>query len=493
MKRPRKLPLREGGHIFCGNALRLNWFEVCPSPKKTIQKEKIFDLARVEKVHAPEEVVDDEAETDVVGNPPYAGSVYQTPEQRGYEAGICIPRTSYKDLDYVATFYLKAADFNSQTNSASAFVSTNSICQGEQVAMLCPTIFALGIEIGFAHQSFKWRNNAAKNAAVICIVVGLRKVCRSPKRLYGKSLSKIVQNIGPYLLEMSNIVVTKRTAPISALPRMVKGNQPSDNGNLIVSPSERNSLITRHPEASRFLRRLYGSQEFIKGIERWCLWLEDRDLPEAMTISEIATRIAAVKKFRTTAQSQQSRDNVDTPFRFAYAPHQDVEAIIVSRVASERRSYIPVGFLPPDVIISDNAYAIYNISAHLLSILSARLHAIWALTVGGRMKTDYRYSNTLVYNTFPISPLDDDHIGHLEENAWAIIAERERHVGKTMAWLYDPETMPSGLLDAHRALDDTLEKIYIGRPFKNDTERLEHLFKLYAEMTSESRMEVAFA
>jgi hypothetical protein len=221
------------------------------------------------------------------------------------------------------------------------------------------------------------------------------------------------------------------------------------------------------------------------------LWLEDRDLPEAMKIPEVAARIHAVEKFRTTAQSQQSRDNACTPFRFAYAPHQDVEAIIVSRVASERRNYIPVGFLSPDVIISDNAYAIYGIFVHLFSILSARLHAVWALTVGGRMELRYRYSNTLVYNTFPIPQLGGAQISQLEDQAWTIIAERERHVGKTMAWLYDPETMPPNLLDAHRALDDTLEKIYIGRPFKNDTERLEHLFKLYAEITSQKQKDVA--
>ena len=359
--------------------------------------------------------------------------------------------------------------------------------------MLWPVIFGLGIEIGFAHQSFKWKNNAAKNAAVICVVVGLRKVQASPKRLYIDALSKSVRNIGPYLLEMNNIVVTKRSTPISALPRMVKGNQPSDDGNFIFSSDERLALIGRYPRASSFLRRLYGSQEFIKGIERWCLWLEERDLAQAMAIPEIASRVRAVEEFRTTAQSQQSRDNAETPYRFAYAPHQDVESIIVARVASERRNYIPVGFLSPDVIISDNAYAIYGISVHLFSILSSRLHAIWALTVGGRMKTDYRYSNTLVYNTFPIPSLGAPEIRQLEDQAWAIIAERERHVGKTMAWLYDPDTMPSGLFDAHRAIDDTFEKIYIGRPFKNDTQRLEHLFKLYGEMTSGKQKEVAIA
>lgn len=481
---PKSFPLKEGGHIVCNNALRIDWLEVCPPPTKTVQKEKVFDLSRVEKVHATETVLDDEVETYIVGNPPYAGSVYQTANQKRDMEHVFEGRlASFRDLDYVASFYLRAADYCSSLDHVqAAFVSTNSICQGEQVAMLWPSIFEQGIEIGFAHQSFKWKNNATNNAAVICVVVGLRRQQAEPKLLFTESHSKKAHNIGPYLLEMGNVVVTKRSSPLSALPRMVKGNQPSDDGNFIFSSDERRALLSRFPHAERFLRRFYGSQEFIKGIERWCLWLERIDLAEAELIAPIAERIKAVERFRLDAQSQQSRDNAGTPFRFAYAPHQDVEAIIVARVASERRHYIPVGFMPPEAIISDNAYAIYEIPVHVFSVLSSRLHAIWALTVGGRMKTDYRYSNTLVYNNFPLPPLDSRQVSRLEELAWTVIAERESNPGRTIAWLYDPKSMPQRLLEAHRAIDDALEKIYIGRAFRSDSERLEHLFKLYAEM-----------
>lgn len=451
------LPLRDSGNIVHGNAAGLNWLDVC--------------------------AIAETSETYVVGNPPYAGSVYQTDSQKDDMAHVFAPvLATYKDLDYVAAWLFKGASYCRLTNAQCAFVTTNSICQGEQVAMLWPLVFGLDIEIAFAHQSFKWRNNASNNAAVTCIVVGIRPRQKAPKTLYSGDIARTARNIGPYLIEMDDIVVRKRTKPLGWRSVMVKGNQPSDDGNLLFSPDDRVELLNQYPEAARFLRRFYGSQEFIKGIERWCLWLDDSTVDAAREIPPIAERLRAVQRFRLEGKSKQSRDNAGTPYRFAYAPHKDEQAIIVPRVASERRQFTPIGLLPSDVIISDNAYAIYGAEDYLLAVLASRIHTVWLAAVGGRMKTDYRYSNTLVYNTFPIPELSDDQKEALETHTVEILVAREAHPGKTIAWLYDPKTMPANLLQAHNNLDETLETIYIGRRFRNDTERLEHLFKIYATM-----------
>jgi hypothetical protein len=454
---PPSLPLRDSGNMMQGNALKMVWANFCP-PSQGL-------------------------EIYVVGNPPYAGSVYQTQAQKADMADIFAPVLhAYKDLDYVTCWFFKGADYCRDSGASCAFVATNSICQGEQVAMLWPLIFARGIEIGFAHQSFKWKNNAAKNAGVTCVIVGIRPRNRLPKVLYGADIARTVRNIGPYLIEMDDLVVSKRTSCISPRPAMVKGNQPSDDGNYLLSAHERHQLLEAHPEAQRFVRRFYGSQEFIKGVERWCIWIENSWLEDAMKIGPIRDRVERIRAFRETGKSQQSRDCADTPHRFAYAPHMNAPAVLVPRVASERRRCIPVGLMSSDVIISDNAYAVYRAPDYLIAVLSSRLHYLWLVTVGGQLETRVRYSNTLVYNTFPIPDLSVDQKALLEEHAIYILGAREAHPGKTIAWLYDPETMPANLLKAHRDLDDTLERIYIGRPFKNDTERLEHLFKLYAAM-----------
>jgi N-6 DNA Methylase len=459
---PPALPLKDSGKIVRGNATRLDWLEVCPKA--------------------------DGAEVYVVGNPPYAGSVYQTDSQKENMAKIFTSvLRAYKDLDYVACWLLKGADYCRETKANIAFVATNSICQGEQVAMLWPLIFNRGVEISFAYQSFKWKNNAAKNAAVICIIIGLRLRDRKTKVIFSGNIARQVKNIGPYLIEMDDLVVNKRTVPISSRPIMVKGNQPSDDGNFLLSRQERDELLRVYPGAKKFLKRFYGSQEFIKGIERWSLWIEDLDVRDALEIRPIRERVDRVQKFRKDGKSKQSRDNADTPHRFAYAPHIAAQALLVPRVASERRQYIPVGLMAADVIISDNAYAVYQASDYIFSILSSKLHAVWLSAVGGHMKTDYRYSNTLVYNTFPIPTLSADQRASLEAHAVEILGTRESYPGKTIAWLYDPETMPADLLKTHLALDDTLEHIYIGRRFKNDTERLEQLFRLYAAMAKRGR------
>lgn len=462
-KAPPALPLRDSGNIVHGNATRINWADVC------------------EKTEG--------AEIYIVGNPPYAGSVIQSVAQKEDMQIVFEPYLkNYKDLDYVASWYLKAASYCRAANAKSALVSTNSICQGEQVAMLWPLIFDNQLEIGFAHQSFKWRNSAANNAGVTCVIAGLRCPSNSKKLLFSGEVVKRVRNIGPYLIESDNTIVSKRARPISSLPRMELGNKPTDGGHFFLTRPERDELLSRHPEASPLIRRFCGSQEFIQGIERWCLWIENENAELAASIDPIRIRVEAIRKLRMQGNSKQALQNAATPHRFVYAPHKPGTAIVVPSVSSERRSHLAVGLVSDDVIIGNRAYAIYGAPEYAFSILSSYIHYLWAMTVGGRLETRISYSNTVVYNTFPMPELSESQMLALEDHAVEILAAREAHVGKTIAWLYDPDTIPQDLKDAHRELDNTIETIYIGRPFKNDAERLEHLFRLYETMAKKERV-----
>lgn len=454
------LPLTDSGHIVQGNALRIDWSTVCPVANN---------------------------ETYVVGNPPYLGSTYQSKHQKqDMEDVFKSVSKNYKSLDYVCGWFLKGARYCASHGAELAFVSTNSICQGEQVELLWPIIYELGIEIGFAHTSFKWKNNASSNAGVICVIVGIRSVKEARKFLFSESSFRMVSNIGPYLIEMGNDIVSKVSRPISNLPLMTKGDQPTDGGNLILSRDERDEIIAGTPQAEALMRRFYGSQEFIKGIERWCLWINEEQISFAKSISSISTRLDLVKAMRERSTKAATVRMAGKPHIFGEIRHQKSDHIlIVPSVSSETRHYLPCGILDGQSIVSNLAFAIYDAPMHTLSVLSSKLHCIWIRTVCGQLKTDFRYSNTLGYNTFPIPDLSDMQKQKLEDCAWRIIEEREAHPGKTIADLYDPKTMPAGLLEAHRDLDVTLETIYRGRPFKDDTERLEHLFKLYAAKTGQ--------
>jgi hypothetical protein len=459
---PADFPLKEGGHIQHGNALHLDWFEVCPSSD------------------------DGEVETYIVGNPPYLGSTWQDSNQKGDMEIVFSPFTKkFKNLDYVAAWYLKGAEYCKDQIAEYAFVATNSICQGEQVALLWPLIFDLGMEISFAHQSFKWKNLAAQNAGVTCVIVGIRMIAKGKKILFNGEIARQVIHIGPYLIEMPNIIIHKASKPLNSLPPMEYGNKPVDGGNLILSLQEKETLQEKYPEAEQILRKFYGSQELIKGIERWCLWIKDEKLKLALSIPPIAERIEKVRIMRLNSTKLATREAAKTSYQFGEVRDTNSEhTIIIPRVSSENRPYLPVDLLTDGSIIQDRAFAIYDGPAWVLAIIASRLHQQWIATVCVRLETRISYSNTLGYNTFPISLLSDKNKEALEIHAWEILAIRETHPGKTISWLYDSNTMPDNLLVAHKALDDTLEKIYIGRPFKDDTERLEHLFKRYAEMTS---------
>lgn len=488
-------PLTDGGHIVCGNALRLNWMEVCPTPYKSVQKEKVFDLATIAKVHASEDVIDDEVETYVVGNPPYLGGKIQNAGQKeDLRKSFRGWHVSPKNLDYVSAWFARATDYITALRSAEfAFVCTNSLNQGIHASELWREIFARQVEISFAFRDFKWSNSAAKNANVICSIVGVRRIGgQRTKRLFKDDTQIKVPNINSYLIAAPNYYVRKRSEPLSSLPRMYHGNTALDDRKLLLSDREKQELVAAAPESAKFLRPVTGSKEFINGISRWCLWIDDAELAAAREISAIAKRIDGVRTFRVSG-GQTAVSCADRPHQFFLRRTATESTLVVPAVSSEKREYIPAGFVSSDMIVTHLAYMVIDPPAYVLAVMISKMHVLWLRLVGGRMKTDFRYSNTVVYNTFPLPALTDPQIRELEDLAWNVVAAREAYQGKTLAWLYSPKTMPEDLLDAHRELDASLERMYIGRSFKNDDERREHLFKLYAEMTSVRQKEVANA
>ena len=455
------LPLKQAGCIVQGNATRVNWLEVCP--KK--EGEEIY----------------------ILGNPPYLGYSVQSTDQKD-DMGVVLKNIKgYKSLDYIACWFYKAALFIQGTEGEYAFVSTNSICQGEQVGILWPHIFSLNLEIGFAHQSFKWTNNAKSNAGVICAIVGIRNEHNKPKHLFSEKHAITCNNISPYLTNGSDSFVTKRTKPISQLPEIGYGSSALDGGHLILSPEEKEKLLSDYPETKRLLKRMIGSQELIKGIERYCIWIEDNDLDFALSIPPIKERIDSVKEFRMRSKRKPTVKAASTPHRFGEARFVQGGLIAMPKVSSERRVYIPMGYYESDVIVMDKAFPFYNVEPYLFGVLSSLIHMTWIRTVAGRLKSDYSYSSSLCYNTFPFPNISKQRKEEITHSVFRILEEREKYPEKTLAQLYDPDKMPEGLKEAHRLNDLAVERCYRSRPFENDEERLEYLFKLYEKMIIEER------
>jgi hypothetical protein len=492
---PPNFPLTDGGHIVCRNALSIDWLEICPPPKKTVQKQKIFDLATIAPVHATEDVPDEDVETYIVGNPPYQGARKQSPSQKLELERLFSGHPDFKDADYVIGWFIKAAEYMSVAKAQFAFVTTNSVSQGEQVGYIWSRLFQRDLEIAFAHTSFNWSNSARENAGVHCVIIGVRpRGTKVVKRINDGYTQRIVKNISPYLIEGHDSFVRPMKFPVSPqLPKMVSGNMPRDGGHLILSSEEAALLIKNFETARPLVRRLMGTQEFTLGDERWCLWIEDKDLALACSIPPIKERIEKVREFRSASSAKTTRAYASIPHKFAQRCHKDVDAIIVPKLTTGARGFVTPGFLDGSVIVTDLAFVIFDAQPWVFSVLSSSLHAAWARTVSGRFRVGVRYSSNISYNTFPIPVLADSQTMLLDEHAWNIVSARDQYPGKTIDWLYNPGTMPRNLLDAHGALDDALEKIYIGRPFRTDTERLEHLFSRHAEMTADREEEAANA
>lgn len=486
---PPNFPLTDGGHIVCGNALRLDWHQLCPRPTKMVRKQKVFDLATIVPVHGTEEVIDDEAETYIVGNPPYVGGKKQSKEQKTDMMLVFGAANQHKNLDYICAFFKKGAEYL-QGRDKLAFVTTNSVNQGTHVPTLWPQISAHDVEIFFGYAPFSWSNNAANNAGVTCTIIGLRKDGRGPKHLFGEDTFRIARNINYYLVDGPNLIVETRSSPLSSVPRIITGNAAYDGGHLFLNEEQRADILRTHPEAEDFILRVSGTSEFIDGDRRWCFWIDDEQLSVAERIPAVRDRIGAVLKYREDG-GEVAQTLTDKPHQFRYRNRPEDAQILIPQVSSERRHYIPIGLLDRSTIITHLAFAIYDPDMATFSILNSTLHNIWVRAICGQLETRIRYSTTLGYNTFPVPDLSRAQTEALEAHAWEIISQRDNNPGRTIAWLYDPDTMPSTLLDAHCALDSTLERIYVGRPFRNDSERLECLFELYAEMTAEKEQQEA--
>lgn len=481
------LPLRSENWITCGNALRLDWRSVCPPSGSDVI---FYEGDQYDNLDGQAEVdfVNEGGETYICGNPPYKGSQTQTKEQKADLAFVFDEYgVSAKQIDYVGGWFMKAAAYARDVPTDSAFVSTNSICQGRVVPILWPAIFKMGSFIRFAHTSFKWANLAAHNAGVTVAIVGLSSDAGKARRLYdldqfGETTVRESVNITPYLTVGDNIVVEGVRKSISGLPDMSFGNMPVDGGNLLMSPVDVEHLGLSKDEERMFVRRVYGSSEFIRGSVRKCLWIVDGQEERALRVPAIRTRVDAVKEMRLASKDSGTRELASRAHQFREMHSSEWQTMIVPAVSSETRSYLPCGFETNLVVVSNAAFAVYDAPIWCLALTASRLHLVWIATVCGKLETRYRYSNTLGWNTFPVPVLTEKNKTDLSHCAEDILLAREAHFPATIADLYDPSSMPSDLRAAHERNDEVLERIYIGRRFKNDTERLEKLFELYSKM-----------
>lgn len=455
--RPNALPLRPSGNIVCGNACRLDWNEVCPHTE-------------IEEVY-------------VMGNPPYLGrSLREDSHQRDMDFVFENIFDKYKDLDYIACWFYKGAKYIEHTQSLCSFVTTNSICQGIQVSLLWSQLLSV-ISIYFAYSSFKWGNNAKNNAGVTCTIIGIKPTNRDKNKyifMWGSSIE--VQNISPYIIASNTNIVYPINAPINNLPLMTLGNAPKDDGAFILTVEEKETFETQYPEISFFVKPFVGAEEFINDKQRYCFWITDESFAIALKNEELHRRIEKCKTMRLNSKKGATRKLAAFPYKFGEIRYKESECIIIPAVSSERREYIPIGYLKAGVVVSNSAFAVYDAPLWLFSILTSKMHMAWVKTIGGRLETRYRYSAQLCYNTFPFPSINDTQREELGALAQEVIDVRDQHYEIALGELYNPESMPEDLKEVHHRLDLAVDSCYRPEPFASDEERLECLFKLYAKM-----------
>jgi hypothetical protein len=485
------LPLRNENWITCGNALQLDWLSVCP-PTGIGVKIQADDLFGTPLDQAEIDFENEGGETFICGNPPYKGSNWRTEEQTQDLGAIASDKAQdWKALDYVAAWVIKAAQFSDKCRCATAFVTTNSICQGLQASILWPIVFGYNQTIAFAHTSFKWSNLASHNAGVIVIVIGITSDTSGKRKLFetdecGQTRVREVSQINAYLLNASNVFVKGQKTPIGFDAEITDGSGALDGGHLILEQCDYMQIRTSGSGvAERFVRPYLGSAEFIRGTQRWCLWIRDEELAEALAHQEIAHRVQAVRNYRQSAGTR-ARTAANRPHKFAWINKREGRQIIVPTVFSERREFITAGYLSDEYIINNAASIVQDPGLHVFAIISSTLHISWVRAVAGKLKNDLRYTSATCYNTFPVPFLTEKNKADLNRCAEDILLAREHHFPATIADIYDPENMPADLRAAHERNDEVLERIYIGRRFKNDTERLEKLFDLYTKMTAKA-------
>lgn len=468
------LPLQHAGAIVCGNALRLDWNEVMP--------------------HAKDE------EVYLFGNPPYLGSSIQTARQKSDMNFVMSKKiTKFKKLDYIASWFIKGNDYIENSLAQLGFVTTNSICQGEQTPILWSYIFKNSI-IKFAYNSFKWSNNAKQNAGVFVVIIGL--ISKNNTKIFQKKLFSdvsvhVVDNISAYLTEGSNLIVKDMRHTLFGLPKMLRGNIHNDGKNLLISSEEYSEF--KKDGSSKYLRRYVGSQELVQNIDRYCIWLPYKEknnvVKQALEKPLISERVRRCFKYRTESKSKEANDLAQYPWKFrdTFEPKRNV--IIIPRVTSNNRLYIPIDIRDNNTIVTDTAMAIYDTPIWLMGLLESRIHMVWMKALCGRLGMGYRYSAGLVYNTFPIPEISTRRINEIENLVWKILDIRNEE-GGTLADLYgsplaekNPKPMNSRLLDVHKELDQVVDRAYRDRPFRDDNERLSLLLDMYSKKVDELKNE----
>lgn len=456
-----KLPLTEAPHIVQGNALTLDWEAVVP-------KERL---------------------SYILGNPPFLGARVMSEEQKADMAAAFSNVRGLGELDFVTAWYKKAAEYIQGTVVECAFVSTNSVSQGEQVAILWGILAPLGVHILFAHRTFKWSNEATGKAAVYCVIIGFS--LREPEnaRLFeyedirGEAEEKLVPHINGYLVAAPDVLIGSRRNPLSVVPDAVFGSMPNDAGQFLFDDeAEKDAFLAKEPDAAKFVRPLVSAKEFLQGGQRYCLWLKDASPEEIRLLPEVRIRVENVRLQRETSTRNETRELARTPYLWGEDRQPNTDYILIPRHSSENRRYLPMGFFSSDVIAGDTCITVPNATLYHFGILESEMHMTWMRAVAGRLKSDYRYSKDIVYNNFPWPDATDAQKQEIEAAAQAVLDVRAAHAGQTLAALYDPLVMPPDLLKTHKALDKAVDQAYGKKSFKSESERLVFLFDLYGKL-----------
>ncbi|WP_374758958.1 class I SAM-dependent DNA methyltransferase [Latilactobacillus sakei] len=446
------LPLQKVGDIRLGNALQIDWQEFLPHKKN----DEIY----------------------IFGNPPYKGSTEQNNEQKSDMEHVF--KKNYKRLDYIAAWFELASRYIATSKASFAFVTTNSINQGTQVSTLWPLIFQRDLEIFFAVPSFKWKNSAKNKANVIVSIVGMRSLTNENKKIYRDNEVSIVRNINAYLVPHDNFIIRRRTKSISSLPALIVGNRPNDGGGLIFSISEYNESINRFPELNSIFSKFIGGKEFTNNTYRYILWMSDSDAKIFKTNPIIKERLKKVSETR-------NKKNIGltlAPWQLQNVRNEELMGLFIPQSSSSNRDYLPMGLIDKDVKISDPNFVLYNPELWLVGTLMSRMHMVWIKVISGKLKSDYRYSVEMVYNTFPIPIFSTQRKNEVDRVVRDIFDLREEY-GLTLSELYNNKTMPRDLRVLHERLDGIVERAYRQTPFKDDQERLGVLLNMYKEMTKD--------
>ncbi|MCL2526567.1 MAG: class I SAM-dependent DNA methyltransferase [Coriobacteriia bacterium] len=453
------LPLQDYQHIVVGNALRMDWNEVLPASECNY----------------------------IMGNPPFLGARWMDASQKDDMLRTFNGARGIGNLDYVTAWYKKSAEYICETCIQAALVSTNSIAQGEQAGLLWKSLLDDNMKIDFAHRTFKWNSEARGVAAVHCVIIGFSKEDTRTKReiYFTDGLKKEAKTINPYLVDAPTVFVERRMSPLSAPHQMVFGSMPNDGGNLILSDEEKGLIEKMNPLTAKYIRRFMMGAEFINARIRWCLWLLDASPSDLHSMPEVMKRVERVRMHRASSHRDSTQKLAETPTLFGEIRQPSSDYIALPKVSSERRRYIPIGYLSAQVIAGDKLFVVPGGTLFDFGIMTSQFHNAWMRVVAGRLKSDYSYSNTIVYNNFVWPEPTDEQRERIEELAQVVLDARDNYPDSSLADLYDPLTMPPDLLRAHQALDKAVEQAY-GVNFRGDeTKIVSHLFKLYAEATKD--------